>query len=105
MTESKSVALPTWRIPTACGVIVYLIYGAGEENRTLTTALEGQGSTIELHPHMVVGEGFEPSKSLTTDLQSVPFGRSGTPPILVSCYMHFLILKMEPMMGLEPATY
>jgi hypothetical protein len=26
-------------------------------------------------------EGFEPSKSVTTDLQSAPFGRSGTPPI------------------------
>ena len=25
-------------------------------------------------------EGFEPSKSLTTDLQSAPFGHSGTPP-------------------------
>ncbi len=29
---------------------------------------------------MVVGEGFEPSKSMTADLQSAPFGRSGTPP-------------------------
>ncbi len=29
----------------------------------------------------LVGEGgFEPPKSLTTDLQSVPFGRSGTLP-------------------------
>ena len=29
----------------------------------------------------VVGEdGFEPSKSVTTDLQSAPFGRSGTLP-------------------------
>ncbi len=27
---------------------------------------------------MVVGEGFEPSKSMTADLQSAPFGRSGT---------------------------
>ena len=30
---------------------------------------------------VVVGEGFEPSKSMTADLQSAPFGRSGTPPI------------------------
>ncbi len=30
---------------------------------------------------MVEGEGFEPSKSLTTDLQSAPFGHSGTPPL------------------------
>ena len=30
---------------------------------------------------MVVGEGFEPSKSMTADLQSAPFGRSGIPPL------------------------
>ena len=30
---------------------------------------------------MVVGDGFEPSKSATADLQSAPFGRSGTPPL------------------------
>jgi hypothetical protein len=30
---------------------------------------------------MVEGEGFEPSKAEPTDLQSVPFGHSGTPPI------------------------
>ncbi len=29
---------------------------------------------------LVVGDGFEPSKSATADLQSAPFGRSGTPP-------------------------
>jgi hypothetical protein len=29
---------------------------------------------------VVEGEGFEPSKPLATDLQSVPFDRSGTPP-------------------------
>ena len=34
---------------------------------------------------MVVGEGFEPSKSVTADLQSAPFGRSGTPPKLLWC--------------------
>jgi hypothetical protein len=33
---------------------------------------------------MVVGEGFEPSKSMTADLQSAPFGRSGTPPGVIS---------------------
>ncbi len=33
---------------------------------------------------MVEEEGFEPSKSLTTDLQSAPFGHSGTPPIWMS---------------------
>ncbi len=40
---------------------------------------------------MVVGEGFEPSKSVTADLQSAPFGRSGTPPrgnaFLLACFL------------------
>ncbi len=40
-----------------------------------------------LHPaisvKMVVGGGFEPPKALPTDLQSVPFDRSGTPPCRV----------------------
>ena len=32
-------------------------------------------------PHVLVGEdGFEPSKRNAADLQSVPFGHSGTPP-------------------------
>src|SRR5450631_1780948 len=30
--------------------------------------------------YVVEGGGFEPPKSTTTDLQSVPFGRSGIPP-------------------------
>ena len=29
---------------------------------------------------MVEGEGFEPSKAEPADLQSAPFGHSGTPP-------------------------
>ena len=37
-----------------------------------------------LKEKMVVGEGFEPSKSETADLQSAPFGRSGTPPDFLS---------------------
>jgi hypothetical protein len=42
-------------------------------------------SWVELTPissadRMVEGGGFEPPKSMTTDLQSVPFGRSGIPP-------------------------
>ena len=43
---------------------------------------------------VVVGEGFEPSKSVTADLQSAPFGRSGTPPDL-----------MVPTTGIELVTY
>ena len=36
---------------------------------------------------LVEEDGFEPSKSSTTDLQSAPFGHSGTPPyeVLKSC--------------------
>jgi hypothetical protein len=30
--------------------------GAGEGNRTLTTSLEGWGSTIELHPHILFAQ-------------------------------------------------
>jgi hypothetical protein len=36
---------------------------------------------VSLQRMMVVGEGFEPSKSMTADLQSAPFGHSGTPPL------------------------
>ena len=37
-------------------------------------------SYIQLALRLVVGGGFEPPKALPTDLQSVPFGHSGTPP-------------------------
>ena len=30
------------------------------------------------------GEGFEPSKAKPADLQSAPFGHSGTPPALAT---------------------
>ena len=36
--------------------------------------------SLGLRLNLVEGEGFEPSKSMTSDLQSDPFGRSGTPP-------------------------
>ena len=39
---------------------------------------------------MVEGGGFEPPKSTTTDLQSVPFGRSGIPPGMISEYIYSL---------------
>jgi hypothetical protein len=62
-------------------------YGAGDGNRTHVISLEGWSSTIELHPRnstnfiMVEGGGFEPPKDEPSDLQSDPFGRSGTPPL------------------------
>ena len=46
-----------------------------------TLALARRCSTPEPLPHKLVeGDGFEPSKAQLTDLQSVPFGRSGIPP-------------------------
>ena len=36
---------------------------------------------IRTGEEMVEGEGFEPSKAEPSDLQSDPFGRSGTPTI------------------------
>ena len=41
---------------------------------------------------MVVGDGFEPSKAMLADLQSAPFGHSGTPPLK----------KLERVRGVEP---
>ena len=37
-------------------------------------------SAIPAKKKMVGGDGFEPSKSVTADLQSAPFGHSGTRP-------------------------
>ena len=36
----------------------------------------------ELCSDVVEGDGFEPSKEIPTDLQSAPFGHSGTPPYI-----------------------
>ena len=41
-----------------------------------------KGFTEPGKPSMVGRGGFEPPKSLTTDLQSVPFGRSGIFPYI-----------------------
>ena len=49
----------------------------------------------------LVGEGgFEPPKSLTTDLQSAPFGHSGIPPYSLCCAAE----RLELVDGLEPPT-
>ena len=63
--------------------------GAGEGNRTLVISLEGCCSTIELHPRetykmkMVEEAGFEPAYAKRTDLQSVSFNHSDTPPSFI----------------------
>ena len=58
---------------------------------------------------MVEGGGFEPPKAEPSDLQSDPFGHSGTPP---NCYLHLLsaipkqaLVLMVPTAGIELATY
>ncbi len=71
-----------------------VLSGAGNGTRTRDVQL-GRLTLYQLSYSrmMVEGGGFEPPKAEPTDLQSAPFGRSGTPP-----------LYMEPAMGLEPAT-
>ena len=64
-------------------------------------------------PSIVVGRGgFEPPKASPTDLQSVPFGHSGTSPrpsrkSPVPALLPRLDAgpSLEPMRGLEPPTY
>ena len=64
----------------------------------LELSLKSAFATSNREAEMVVGEGFEPSKSMTADLQSAPFGRSGTPPGVLS-YL------MVPATGIELVTY
>jgi hypothetical protein len=46
---------------------------------------------------MVERGGFEPPKASPTDLQSVPFGRSGTSPTLNPLFLigHFLLTQKK----------
>ncbi len=60
---------------------------------------------------VVEGGGFEPPKAPPTDLQSVPFDRSGIPPHIAykqaknpSLMIEFHGAQLELAMGLEPAT-
>ena len=57
---------------------------------------------------MVEGGGFEPPKAEPSDLQSDPFGHSGTPPLnilRISYQAIWLIVLMVPTAGIELATY
>ena len=50
---------------------------------------------------MVEGEGFEPSKAVPADLQSDPFGHSGTPPRgrhLIKIYLLVKQLSQVPVL-------
>ena len=54
-------------------------------------------SAIPAKKKMVGGDGFEPSKSVTADLQSAPFGHSGTYPRYSLCSKRnfFIIARIE----------
>ena len=70
--------------------------------KLLSLEPESSASANSAIPAKMVGrDGFEPSKSVTADLQSAPFGHSGTYPYEV-CYS--LTQRVELAMGLEPAT-
>ena len=45
--------------------------------------------------YLVEGEGFEPSKAEPSDLQSDPFGRSGTPPSETANYEYFTAISQS----------
>ena len=45
-----------------------------------TCGLDKKRTKLLLRSFLVGRDGFEPSKSVTTDLQSAPFGHSGTSP-------------------------
>ncbi len=49
--------------------------------------------------HMVEGGGFEPPKAEPADLQSAPFGHSGTPPEIVNGAFSFNYLPMSTIKG------
>ncbi len=57
--------------------------------------------------YMVEGDGFEPSKAEPADLQSAPFGHSGTPPEFCSCLNQIKndsnMLNMVEGDGFEPS--
>ena len=50
---------------------------------------------------LVGAGGFGPPKSLTTDLQSAPFGRLGTLPYTIFSWLRCLVELVD---GLEPPT-
>lgn len=66
-------------------LIDYVLYGQMGKNKKCRIF------SIEVRHYIKIykmeGEGFEPSKAEPTDLQSVPFGRSGTPPDLLPTHV------------------
>jgi hypothetical protein len=60
---------------------------------------------ILLASELLVGRGgFEPPKASPTDLQSVPFDRSGTSPAWLSIQFLVFFILLELAKGFEPPT-
>ncbi len=99
---------------------------AGEGNRTLTTSLEGWGSTIELHPHTVTSKtslsnwGKQDSNLRRRSHQIyslTPLAAREFPPNQpklesISQLLHYLYIKKhrsskakELAVGIEPTTF
>ena len=70
----EGVAVP---VPNILGFIVFcrVIMDKKRRHKKTLASFGMQGFSL-----LVEEDGFEPSKSTTTDLQSAPFGHSGTPP-------------------------
>ena len=86
--------------------------GAGNGTRTRDPEL-GRLALYQLsysRQKMVEREGFEPSKASPADLQSAPFGHSGTSPIISSMFAanshcdSRTASWLELAIGLEPTT-
>ena len=76
----EGVAFP---VPNILGFIVFcrVIMGDKRRHKKTLASFGMQGFSL-----LVEEDGFEPSKSTTTDLQSAPFGHSGTPPYAIDAF-------------------
>ena len=72
--------------------------GKGGARKRADIFLQKKVEQSELCSSLVGEGGFEPPKSLTTDLQSAPFGHSGIPPQKRAAEV------LELVDGLEPPT-
>ena len=73
-----------------------LFYNNGEKQSNKKSCIPKEYKTFLA---LVEEGGFEPPKSLITDLQSAPFGHSGTPP-----YGIVMLNELELVDGFEPPT-
>ena len=101
--KSVQTEKETWHPSDTQIVYFYSIFSCFLSTQNKENKKRKSPKTLEaLGLFPLVGEdGFEPSKRNAADLQSVPFGHSGTPPYEIGCSGACL----EPVDGLEPPTY